>query len=107
MGPERELTPDQVILLYERQLNRAIILHLAVGFVLVFLGLLAAFWLDWSAWGVGALFAAVLAGGILQRIIVSRVRCPGCSARALGRIHSIIQARSIRECPRCGVRLRS
>ena len=104
--PERELTADQVVLLYEGQLNRTILLHLAAGFAAAIAGLAVAYLLNWSTWGIVALFAAILLGGMLQRLIVLRVRCPRCGARALGRIHSIVQVRSIRECPRCGARLR-
>ena len=104
-GPGR--TRDQIIYLYERQLNFAVLWVLVWGFATVAVGLalLYAFDMRWPGWVLGLL--SILVGGMLQRIMVLRVKCPACGARVLGRIHSIFQAGNVRSCPFCDVNLRS
>ena len=109
MSEERtqpKLTADQVILLYEQWMNRATLWHLLSGFACAAAGVVCLFWfnMNWIGWVLLAVF--ILAGGMLQRVFVLRVRCPACGARVLGRIHSIVQARGIRSCPHCEAVLR-
>ena len=101
-----ELTEDQVIFLFERQVNYAILWVFLSGFACVIAGfvLLYTFRENWYGWVM--LGASVLAGGMVQRMLVLRVRCPNCGVRALGRIHSVMQARNVRTCPGCGAKLR-
>ena len=101
------LSPGQIILLYERQLNRTVLMHLVGGLLSVVLAvsvvlLIKPLWL-----GIVVGIVLILAGGMLQRLLVLRVRCPACGARVLGRIHSIVQARGMKTCPVCDVTLRS
>ena len=101
------LSPEQIVLLYERQLNRTVLMHLVGGLLAIVLAVAAAvlikpFWL-----GIVVGMVLILAGGMLQRLLVIRVRCPACGARVLGRIHSIVQARGMKTCPVCAVKLRS
>ena len=104
--PRDDLTPDQVIYLFERQVNWAVLWVFLGGFGCIFAGI-ALFWVTGKGWlGGGLLAACVVIGGFVQRLLVLRVRCPKCAARALGRIHSVFQARNIRECPGCGTKLR-
>ena len=107
-APERSpLTNDQIIYLYERQLNRAVLYVFAGGFLAIAVAVTAA-WFIQPLW-VGMIIGAVLivAGGMLQRLVVLRVKCPNCGRRVLGRIHSIVQARHVEECPHCEKKLRS
>jgi hypothetical protein len=102
-----KLTPDQVVYLYERQLNFAVLWNILSG--LAGLGLAFLFWfLLKTLWLRLALVAlAFLAAGMVQRLVVLRVKCPACGRRPLGRIHSIIQSRGVRVCPSCKAKLRS
>ena len=101
-----KLTADQVILLYERRLQRATLWHLVGGFACAGVGFLCLFLFEFTWPGWVLLGVSVVAGGMLQRLLVLRVRCPACGARVLARIHSIVQARSIKSCPHCDVTLR-
>ena len=104
--PPRELTADEVIYRFERQVNFAILWVFLSGFAWVIAGgiLFYVFRDSWHSWVM--LGACVLIGGMTQRVFVSRVRCPVCGARALGHIHSVLQARNVRECPACNIKLR-
>ncbi len=99
-------TTDQIILLYEQQVNRATVWVVLGGFAAVIVAIAFLFFIQtqWLAWTL--LAVCILSGGMLQRLLVLRVRCPACDARVLGRIHSIIQARSINTCPYCKTKLR-
>jgi predicted RNA-binding Zn-ribbon protein involved in translation (DUF1610 family) len=105
--PRNELTPEQIAYIYERKLGLTELWVVLSGFAAIAAGLAlylllpAAMWMRVRA----AVVAIVVGGGMLQRLLVLRVRCPSCGARVLGRIHSMFQARSIRECPGCGTRL--
>jgi hypothetical protein len=104
--PRRDLTDDQVVYLYERQVNWAILWVALAGFACVGLGILLfvrydGTWLRWLMLG-----GCVLVGGFAQRLIVLQVRCPSCGARVLGRIHSVFQAKQVHACPACDRTLR-
>ena len=101
-----KLTGDQIILLYERQVNRATVWVVLGGFAAVIVAIAFLFFIEtqWLAWTL--LAVCILAGGMLQRLLVLRVRCPACGARVLGRIHSIVQVRGIKTCPYCKTKLR-
>lgn len=103
---QTELTADEVIYRFERQLNHAILWVFLSGFAWVITGgvLFYIFRDSWHSWVM--LGACVLIGGMTQRMFVVRVRCPVCGARVLGHIHSVLQARHVRECFVCGVKLR-
>jgi len=100
------LTADQIIYVYERQLNRIVIWHLLGGFLMAGLAVALLFLIETLWLKVALVVLAVVAGMMMQRLIVLRLRCPSCGARVLGRIHSIVQAPGIRSCPRCEVKLR-
>ena len=103
----KALTEDQVVVLYESALNRTIFVHLSI--MLLGAGAAAAFffWVKTTWLMLVLVMASILASGMVQRLLVIRVRCPACGARVLGHIHSIIQARSVRRCPGCDAKLRS
>jgi len=106
--PQPRLTADQIVLLYEQQLNWASVWVLLSGFGGIAVGLALYWLLPVEMWVrvVAAAAVIVIGGGMLQRLFVLRVRCPACGARVLGRIHSIVQARGIKACPRCEAKLR-
>ena len=105
--PPTKLTPEQVVMLFERQLNRAVVWNMAVGFgslvaAIALVLLVEPYWVGLVLGG-----GLIIAGSIAQRVLALRVRCPVCGARALRGVHSIFQVRSVRECPSCGVSLRN
>ncbi len=102
-----QLTDDQVVMLYERSLNRAIIVHLSVMVLGAALAVLLYFTVEPWWLMIVLVVLTILASGMVQRILVLRVKCPACGTRVLGRIHSILQAKSITQCPGCDARLRS
>ena len=102
-----DLTPDRVIYLYERQLNRTILVHFLGGFGAIAVAVAVWFMLETMWLRITLALLAILAGGMLQRLLVVSIRCPVCDGRPLARIHSIMQSRNIRECPRCGTKLRN
>ena len=87
-------------------MNRATVWVVVGGFaaVIVAIAFLLVIQTQWLAWTFLAVF--ILSGGMCQRLLVLRVRCPACDARVLGRIHSIVQARNIKTCPYCKTKLR-
>jgi len=105
-SPRPKLTPEQVIALFEQQLNKAILQVYLGGFGCVLIGgiLCYLFMNTWYGWVI--LAGCVLIGGLVQRVLVLRVRCPMCGGPALARIHSVMQVGRVRECPYCGVSLR-
>lgn len=100
------LTNDQVVVLYERALNRAVVAHLLVMLLGAALAVLLYFTVE--PWWLMVLLVvlAILASGMVQRLLILRVKCPACGRRVLGRIHSIIQARSVTQCLTCKAKLR-
>jgi hypothetical protein len=106
-SPRPKLTGDQIVYLYERQLNFAVLWNIASSFAGLALALVFWFVLQtlWLRLALAAL--SILASGMAQRLVALWVRCPACGARPLGRIHSIIQSRSVRACPQCSAKLRS
>ena len=106
-GDKRELTEDQVVYLYERQMNFAILWNFTAGIAWIVAAVLLVRYVEpeWLGWVCG-IAALILGGGYTQRYLASRVRCPACGGRVLLRIHSIFQARSVTECPHCDARLR-
>ena len=100
------LSPEQIVLLYERQLNRTVVMHLVGGLLAIALAVPAVLLVKPLWLGILLGVVLILAGGMLQRLLVIRVRCPACGARVLGRIHSIVQARGMKTCPVCDVKLR-
>lgn len=105
---EPKLTPDQIRVLYEQQLNRTIVVHLIITLLGAALAAVLFIQMKGRSLGIAILLAvlAIVASGMAQRLTVMRVRCPSCGARVLGRIHSILQARHVTECPRCEAKLR-
>lgn len=88
-------------------MNRAVVWNLIGGLGAIVTAIVVAFLLKpvWLGLVLGVVL--ILAGGMLQRLLVLRVRCPACGARVLGRIHSIVQARNIKTCPQCEAALRN
>ena len=101
-----QLTDDQVIVVYEQTLNRTIVMHLLVMLVGAVVAVAFFWYAEPMLLKIVLVIVTILASGMLQRLLVLRVRCPACGARVLGRIHSIIQARSITHCPGCDAKLR-
>ena len=102
-----ELTEDEVVYLYERQMNFAILWVMIAGFAWIAAAILLFVYITptWLGFVCGA--ACIIAGGFTQRLLAWRVKCPVCKAPVLAKIHSIFQSRSIMECPYCGAKLRN
>ena len=101
-----KLSDDQVSLVYEGRLNRAILSHLSItaaGIALAVVLYLCVrpVWLQ-----VTLIILTIFAAGVGMRMVVLAVKCPSCGARVLGHVHSIVQVRGVKRCPECDIRLR-
>jgi formate dehydrogenase maturation protein FdhE len=102
-----KLSGEQIVYLYERQLNFAVLWVILSGLAGVVLAMLFWFLLETLWVRMVLVVLSILGSGMVQRVVVLRVKCPACGSRPLGRIHSIIQSRGVRACPGCKAKLRS